>query len=118
LGRNYLPGTPPLPARATRPRGKHRTEVTEVTEGDRRFGAKLLAGDTTALVRETRASGKDRTEVTGVTERRLGWLGECANGDTVGLGKKTTGVQPSASSGSVGFFVCGVFFQLTISCFA
>jgi hypothetical protein len=75
--------------------GKHRTEVTEVTEGDRRlggeticrryhrsgarntrkgkashrghrghrggiggWGAKLLAGDITALVRETRAKGK------------------------------------------------------------
>ena len=46
--------------------GKHRTEVTEVTEGERCSGRKLWA-DRVAAGRETHR-GKHRTEVTEVTE--------------------------------------------------
>jgi hypothetical protein len=64
-----LPGTPLAWVREGRERGKHRTEVTEVTEGDIGVGGGIFAGGTPlAWVREARERGKHRTEATEVTE--------------------------------------------------
>jgi hypothetical protein len=50
-----------------RAKGKHRTEVTEATEGSE-AGRGTGRGDTRASVREERAMGKHRTEATETTE--------------------------------------------------
>jgi hypothetical protein len=57
------------------------------------------------MVREARARGKHRTEV---TEGDLGFWSNVLPGTPLGWVRKT-GVQPSAFSGSVGFFVWAGF---------
>ena len=49
--------------------GKHRTEVTEVTERDGVGGQSASVNNEASRARATRAGGKHRTEVTEVTER-------------------------------------------------
>jgi hypothetical protein len=69
-------------------RGKHRTEVTEVTEGEIwGWMGRRTAGEHGGSVRERREEGKDakrgkhRTEVTEVTEGNWGWMGRGAAGE-------------------------------------
>ena len=59
-------------ARATR-KGKHRTEVTEATEGGLGWGVERAWVDTVAFRARATRKGKHRTEVTEVTEGGLGW---------------------------------------------
>jgi hypothetical protein len=55
---------------------KHRTEDTEVTEGDGVGGRKKAWVDTVASVREHAKGKKHRTEDTEVTEGDWGWWAE------------------------------------------
>jgi hypothetical protein len=57
-------GTPSPWVREPRTRGKHRTEVTEATEGDLWLVDETSVGDTTTLRGRTTDKGKHRTEVT------------------------------------------------------
>jgi hypothetical protein len=51
---------------------KHRTEVSEVTEGEWELMAESFLVKAVASVRELREWGKHRTEVTEVTEGGIG----------------------------------------------
>jgi hypothetical protein len=77
-----LPGTAPAWVRESGETGKHRTEATEVTEGDG-VGARNSYRDSAGLGARVRRRGKHRTEVTEVTE-----------GDWVG-GETPTGTAPA-----------------------
>ena len=73
------------------PRGKHRTEVTEATEGDLGRWAKAAVGEHRGVcVRELRARGKHRTEVTEATEGDRGWWAKASAVNTVASGARTT----------------------------
>jgi hypothetical protein len=64
-----LAETPPARVRELSARGEHRTEATEVAEGDLGWlVAKLLAETPPARVRELSARREHRTEATEVTE--------------------------------------------------
>ena len=76
--------------REARDRGKHRTEVTEVTEGDWGLVAKAVQWTLAASGREARDRGKHRTEVTEVTEGGLGIGGESCSVDTRGFKARST----------------------------
>ena len=57
-------------------RGKHRTEVTEATEGELEWVPESFSGTSGGSVREDASYwGKHRTEVTEATEGELGWDG-------------------------------------------
>jgi hypothetical protein len=75
--------------RKRREGGKHRTEVTEVTEGKMGWMAESLLGNTVASVRERREGGKHRAEVTEVTEGEMGGWPK-AFGEYGGCGARTT----------------------------
>jgi hypothetical protein len=118
-GRNYLPGTPPLRARATRPRGKHRTEVTEVTEGDPRLGAEPLAGDTTRSGARNTCKGKASHGGHIGHGEAIGDWGCWVNvltGTTLAWARKQAFGLPRTSGVSV--FLCGGFLSVNNSCFA
>ncbi len=64
-GRMHLGQDRWLPVREHAQRGKHRTEVTEVTEGDLGWWTNALGSRSLAHVREHAQRGKHRTEVHG-----------------------------------------------------
>jgi hypothetical protein len=86
--RKEVGGHPLAPGRETHASGKHRTEVTEGTEGDGLWRGVLWATPA-APGRKTRAGGKHRTEVTEGTEG--GWaVAGCSLGDTGGFWARNT----------------------------
>jgi hypothetical protein len=76
-------------------RGKHRTEVTEATEGDLGWVAKILSVTAWTFVREIGATEKHRTEVTEATEG-IGVGGQNSIGGSVGVCTRNQ-VQQKAS---------------------
>ena len=86
VGRETLAGDIVGPgARITPRRGKHRTEVTEVTEGDWGRRGKLWPGTSSARVRESREEGESIAQRSRRSQRGIAVGRETLAGDIVGL---------------------------------
>ena len=70
-------------------RGKHRTEVTEATEGDLGWWTKCTWVKIVGSGAGTRQRGKHRTEVTEATEGDLGWWTNALGSRSLALGAGT-----------------------------
>jgi hypothetical protein len=98
-GQNSIGGSVGVWARNQSPRGKHRTEVTEATEGDLGYWPKFYRWQRERLGEKSDATEKHRTEVTEATEGDLGLVAKFYWWQLRRLGEKSGATESIAQRG-------------------